>query len=91
MVAPLSARCRRAPPFPAVSGLYNSPTVVNLAYDALCGGMCVTAYRSGSYQGMPEKRTFKVRWIRDGAKAPANLDAAADATVEYNGAEITVK
>jgi hypothetical protein len=39
---------------------------------------------------MPQKRTFKVRWIKDGAKAPAELDAAADATVEYDGTAITV-
>ena len=35
---------------------------------------------------MPEERTFKVRWIKTGAKAPADLDAAADATVSYKGA-----
>ena len=35
----------------AVIASGNSPTVVNVGYDALCGGMCVTAYRSGSYQG----------------------------------------
>jgi hypothetical protein len=39
---------------------------------------------------MPEERTIKVRWIKSGGKAPADLDAAADATVEYKGAEVTV-
>ena len=39
--------------------------------------------------GMPEERTIKVRWIKAGGKAPADLDAAADATVEYKGAEVT--
>ena len=39
---------------------------------------------------MPEERTFNVRWIKEGGKPPAELDAAADATVEYKGAEVTV-
>jgi hypothetical protein len=39
---------------------------------------------------MPEARTFKVRWIKSGGKAPADLDAAADTSVEYRGGEITV-
>ena len=43
-----------------------------------------------SYPGMPESRTFKVRWIKAGGKAPADLDAAADSSVEYSGTEITV-
>ena len=38
---------------------------------------------------MPETRTFKVRWIKAGGKPPADLDAAANATVEYKGAEVT--
>jgi hypothetical protein len=40
---------------------------------------------------MPEERTFKVRWIKDGAAAPSELDSRADATVSYKGAEVTVK
>jgi len=39
---------------------------------------------------MPEARTFKIRWIKDGGKPPADLDATADATVEYKGTEVTV-
>jgi alpha-D-xyloside xylohydrolase len=62
---------------------------IPMRYDAAKGVLNIGA-RSGSYQGMPEKRTLRVRWIRDGAKAPAELDAAADATVEYSGAEVTV-
>ncbi len=53
---------------------------IPLKYDAARGTLTI-GVRAGSYQGMPEKRTFKVRWIKDGAKAPADLDAAADATV----------
>jgi alpha-D-xyloside xylohydrolase len=62
---------------------------IPLRYDAAKGTLTIGA-RQGSYQGMPEKRTFKVRWIKDGAKPPADFDAAADATVEYGGAELTV-
>jgi len=47
--------------------------------------------RAGSFPGMPEERTFKVRWIKDGAKPPSELDAAADQIVAYRGAEVTVK
>jgi alpha-D-xyloside xylohydrolase len=59
-----------------------------MRYDA-AKGMLVIGARSGSYTGMPEERAFKVRWIKPGAKAPADLDAAPDATVEYKGAEVT--
>ncbi len=62
---------------------------IPLRYDAERNSLVIGA-RSGSYKGMPAERTFRVRWIRPGAKAPADLDAAADATVEYNGAEIAV-
>jgi alpha-D-xyloside xylohydrolase len=62
---------------------------IPLRYDAANGTLVIGA-RAGSYKGMPAKRTFHVRWIRDGAKAPAELDAKADASVEYQGAEVTV-
>jgi alpha-D-xyloside xylohydrolase len=62
---------------------------IPLRYDAARGTLTIGA-RSGSYTGMPEERTFKVRWIKDGSKAPSDLDAAADAIVEYKGAEVTV-
>ena len=39
-----------------------------MRYDAASGTLTIGA-RSGSYPGMPEERTFKVRWIKDGAKA----------------------
>ena len=61
---------------------------IPMRYDAAKGVLVIGA-RSGSFTGMPEERTFKVRWIKPGAKAPADLDAAADATVEYKGAEVT--
>jgi alpha-D-xyloside xylohydrolase len=62
---------------------------IPLRYDAKNGTLTIGA-RAGSYPGMPEERTFKVRWIKPGAKAPAELDAAADISVEYKGAAITV-
>jgi alpha-D-xyloside xylohydrolase len=63
---------------------------IPLRYDAAKGTLTIGA-RTGSYTGMPEERTFKVRWIRDGAKPPADLDAAADVTVAYKGAEVIVR
>jgi alpha-D-xyloside xylohydrolase len=62
---------------------------IPLRYDAAKGTLTI-GERAGSYPGMPEERTFKVRWIKAGAKAPADLDAAADVSVEYKGAAITV-
>jgi alpha-D-xyloside xylohydrolase len=63
---------------------------IPLRYDAVKGTLTIGA-RSGKYPGMPETRTFRVRWIKAGSEAPADLDAAPDAAVEYNGAEITIK
>ena len=62
---------------------------IPLRYDAAKGTLTIGA-RSGSYPGMPASRTFKVRWIK-GGKAPADLDAAADSSVEYSGAEVTIE
>jgi alpha-D-xyloside xylohydrolase len=62
---------------------------IPLRYDAAKDTLIIGA-RAGSFEGMPAKRTFHVRWIQDGAKAPADLDAKADATVEYEGAEVAV-
>jgi alpha-D-xyloside xylohydrolase len=62
---------------------------IPMRYDAAKGTLTLGA-RAGSYTGMPAKRTVKVRWIRDGARPPADLDAAPDATLEYSGAEVTV-
>jgi alpha-D-xyloside xylohydrolase len=62
---------------------------VPIRYDAEKETLIIGA-RSGSYPGMPAQRAFKVRWIKAGGKPPADLDAAADATVEYKGAEISV-
>jgi alpha-D-xyloside xylohydrolase len=62
---------------------------IPLRYDAAKGSLTI-GERVGSFKGMPEKRAFKVRWIKAGAKPPADLDAAADVNVEYTGAETAV-
>ena len=62
---------------------------IPIRYDQASATLVIGA-RSGGYPGMPEERTFKVRWIKDGAK-PSDLDARADATVTYKGAEVVVK
>ena len=62
---------------------------IPLRYDAAKGTLTIGA-RAGTYPGMPVERTFRVRWIKAGAKAPAEFDAAADKTVQYKGAEVVV-
>jgi alpha-D-xyloside xylohydrolase len=62
---------------------------IPIRYDAASGTLVIGA-RTGSFPGMPEERTFHVRWIRDGAN-PSALDAKPDATVSYKGAEVVVK
>jgi len=63
---------------------------IPIRYDAAAGTLTIGA-RSGSYPGMAEERTFKVRWIKDGAAPPSDLDAKPDATVSYKGAEVVVR
>ena len=63
---------------------------IPLRFDSASGTLTIGA-RTGSYPGMPEERAIKVRWIKQGAKAPSDLDAAADATVSYKGAGLTVR
>jgi alpha-D-xyloside xylohydrolase len=53
-------------------------------------GKLTIGARAGSFTGMPEERTFNVRWIKDGAKPPSDIDAKADTTVSYKGAEVEV-
>jgi len=62
---------------------------IPMRFDSASGKLTIGA-RTGSFPGMTEERTFKVRWIKPGAKAPSDLDAAVDATVSYKGAELTV-
>ena len=46
--------------------------------------------RTGSYAGMAGERKFEVRWIKEGGKPASDLNAAPDASVDYQGAEVTV-
>ena len=47
--------------------------------------------REGSFTGMLQKRMFKIVWITKGKPKELNVDAKADATVEYKGEKISVK
>jgi alpha-D-xyloside xylohydrolase len=62
---------------------------IPMRYDAAQRRLIIGA-RTGSYAGMPVERTFRVRWIKEGGKAPAELDAPTDFTVAYKGAEVVV-
>lgn len=62
---------------------------IPIRYDAAKGTLTIGA-RSGSYPEMPEERKFHVRWISDGGKPAADIDADVAATVDYKGAEVTV-
>ncbi|MDG2529114.1 TIM-barrel domain-containing protein [Caulobacter endophyticus] len=59
-----------------------------ISYDDATGRVTIGA-RSGSFKGMVEKRTFKVRFIGKGAR-PTDFDAAADLTVEYDGQPVAL-
>ncbi len=62
---------------------------IPMGYDAAQRRLIIGA-RTGSYAGMPVERTFRVRWIKEGGKAPAELDAPTDFTVAYKGAEVVI-
>ncbi|MBO9543756.1 TIM-barrel domain-containing protein [Caulobacter sp.] len=61
---------------------------IPISYDNATGRVVIGA-RSGKFDGMVDKRTFKVRFIGAGAK-PADFAATADATVEYAGDAVVV-
>jgi alpha-D-xyloside xylohydrolase len=54
------------------------------------GGTVTIGARSGGWEGMPRQRRFKVRVLRPGMAAAADMDAA-DRTVTYDGTPITIK
>jgi alpha-D-xyloside xylohydrolase len=60
---------------------------IPVRYDEATGKLTIGA-RSGSFPGMADKRTFKVRFIGDGARS-VDFEAA-DATVEYSGGVVSV-
>ena len=62
---------------------------IPLSYDDATATLTIGA-REGRYEGMPTKRTFRVRWI--GSESPGALDFdSSDVTVAYDGTTRTVK
>jgi alpha-D-xyloside xylohydrolase len=62
---------------------------IPMRYDAAKSRLTIGA-RTGSYTGMPEERTFRIRWIKEGGRAPSELDAPTDIAIDYKGAEVIV-
>jgi alpha-D-xyloside xylohydrolase len=60
---------------------------IPISWDQASGRLTIGA-RTGTFTGMAERRVFKVRFIADGV-SPTGFDAA-DATVDYAGAPVTV-
>jgi alpha-D-xyloside xylohydrolase len=60
---------------------------IPMHYDDATGELSIGA-RDGTYPGMPQKRTFAMRWISPGEADAANFDTPADATLEYTGQAI---
>jgi alpha-D-xyloside xylohydrolase len=46
--------------------------------------------RTGSYNGMPASRTFKIVWVGSDHGTGVDVTAAADQTVTYDGSEVVV-
>jgi alpha-D-xyloside xylohydrolase len=65
-------------------------TRIPLRYDDKSRALTIAA-RVGRFPGMVEKRVFKVRWIDGKARNAGDLDAPADAEVEYTGAPLRVQ
>ena len=61
---------------------------IPIAFDNATGRVTIGA-RSGKFDGMVDKRVFKIRFIGAGAK-PTDFDAAVDATVDYAGEPVVV-
>jgi alpha-D-xyloside xylohydrolase len=57
---------------------------IPIAWDEAAGTLTIGP-REGSYPGMAERRTFHLRWMRPGRARALDLDAAPDATIEYDG------
>jgi alpha-D-xyloside xylohydrolase len=61
---------------------------IPIRYDDATGAVTI-GERVGTWDGMPQTRTFNVRWISGTTDAATEFDAG-DATVEYSGAAVTV-
>jgi alpha-D-xyloside xylohydrolase len=62
---------------------------IPVSYDDKTGVVTIGA-RVGQYKGMPATRQFKVRVLRSGASAAADLDAS-DKAVSYDGQPVIIK
>jgi alpha-D-xyloside xylohydrolase len=63
---------------------------IPMRYDERAGTLTIGA-REGSYPGMQQSRTFKVRWMRPGKPRALELDGKADATLTYTGTQQVVR
>jgi alpha-D-xyloside xylohydrolase len=64
-------------------------TSIQFGYDSKNGELTIGA-QQGQFPGAIEKRTFNVRWIKEG-QAGADFAANPDETLEYTGAEVILK
>ena len=63
---------------------------IPIRYDTATDTLTIGA-RSGSFAGMPARRTFAVRWIAANEPRAADFDVAPDASIEYSGQPVTLK
>jgi alpha-D-xyloside xylohydrolase len=63
---------------------------IPIAYDERTGVLSIGA-RSGAWPGMPARRRFNVRWISGPTASAADLDAATDQGVDYEGRAVQLR
>jgi alpha-D-xyloside xylohydrolase len=63
---------------------------IPIRYDAATGAVSIGA-RAGAFPGMVQSRVINVRWISGPSRSAGNLDARADRSVRYTGAEIVAQ
>jgi hypothetical protein len=56
-----------------------------------CGQDEARGARTGSFESIPQSRTFNFRWITPGEASASNLEATPDASQEYSGQPIRFK
>jgi alpha-D-xyloside xylohydrolase len=61
---------------------------IPISYRDSDGAVTIGA-RAGAYEGMPERRTFKVRWISGKVAGATDFDVS-DKQVEYDGKQVVV-
>jgi alpha-D-xyloside xylohydrolase len=63
---------------------------IPITYDEASGAVILGA-RTGSFPGMPVKRTIRLRWISPGSAPGADFTASPGKVVEYDGRPLTVR